>query len=466
MLKHLFFCLAFSLLVSACTTEKKESFDLLIVNASIIDVESGTVRSEQLIGISKDTIRIIDIMSNKSLFEADQILDAKSKYVMPGLWDMHVHFRGGDSLINENKDLLPLFLAYGITTIRDAGGDITSSVLDWKNQIRNSDLVGPTIFTSGPKLDGAKPTWAGSIKVVNSEDVQTALDSLESMDVDYVKMYDGSLTKEMFYEIIQEAEKRGLKTTGHMPLSADILSAIDYGLDGSEHIYYTLKACSPLADSLTAMNIGYGMMDHIIATYDEQLAKEVFSKMNANKVFITPTLHIGKTLSELVDVDHSGDSLLAYIGAGIQQTYLGRIERANRARANGSTSRQKINQKTIEMMAPMIESGVNVIAGSDCGAFNSFVYPGQSLHEELIAMVNAGLTPQQALQTSVINGPKFFALDNYYGSIDAGKVADLLVLDENPLDNIAATKEISTVIKKGTIYDQPSINEMVQKLKK
>lgn len=453
------------LLVTSCASKKNKKFDLLILNASIIDVEGGNVHPNKLIGISKDTIRLVDDMSNIDQFDADQMLDAKDNYVMPGLWDMHVHFRGGDSLINENKAFLPLFLAFGITTVRDAGGDITPSVLDWRAQINNSTLIGPTIFTSGPKLDGVSPAWAGSIQVVDAESVQAALDSLEFLDVDYVKMYDGSLTKEMFYEIIKEAKKRGFKTTGHMPLSANILEALQYGLNGSEHIYYTLKACSPLADSLTQLNIGYGMVDQLIASYDDQLADQVFLKMRDNNMFITPTLHIGKTLAEVIEVNHSADSLLPYIGKGIQQTYQGRIDRAKKAKAKGSVTRKKTEQQTLEMIVPMYDAGVNLIAGSDCGAFNSFVYPGQSLHEELILLVKSGLSPQEALITSIINGPKFFDKENYYGSIDNGKVADILLLDKNPLENIASTKEIRAVIKKGVVYDQQAMLKMTQEIK-
>lgn len=464
-LKKLANCAALFLLLSACNTEQKQTFDLLVVNASIIDVAHGEVLTNRLIGITKDTIRVVDDMTNHNLFDAKRVIDAQNKYVMPGLWDNHVHFRGGDSLISENKNLLPLFLAYGVTTVRDAGGDMTPSVLSWRSQIQEGKLDGPSIFSSGPKLDGDNPAWAGSIKVRTESDIKWAMDSLEVIDVDYVKMYDGSLSKEMFYGIIKEAEKRGLKTTGHMPLSADIRQAIDYGLDGSEHIYYTLKACSPLADSLTSLNLGYGMMDQIIASYDSILALDVFNHMHEKQVFITPTLHIGKTLAEMLDVDHSQDSLRSYVGEGIQKTYQGRIERAKKARANGSNSRKKAEEQTMDMIVPMYEAGVNILAGSDCGAFNSFVYPGQSIHQELLALGRAGLTPQQVLTTSLINGPKFFDLDAYYGSVDPGKVADLLLLDKNPLKNIEHLKDIHTVIKRGKTYNKEALHKMMLEVK-
>ena len=466
MIKKLILCISILVLLGSCKTEEKQKFDLLIINATIIDVETGKLLSNRLIGINGDTIRLVDDMSNREKIKGEQLLDAKNKYVMPGLWDMHVHFRGGDTLVEENKDFLALFLVHGITAVRDAGGDITPSVLEWRKQIANGSLDGPRIFSSGPKLDGDNPAWPGSIQISNSEDIERALDSLETMGVDYVKMYDGNLTKEMFYEIIKAAEKRGLKTTGHMPLSANYLEAIDYGLDGTEHMYYALKAGSPIADSLTKLNLGYGMMDQIIETYDPELAQQVFEKMVAKDVYVTPTVHIVKTLAEMLDVDHSQDSLLAYMGPGVRQSYQGRIESAKRARAAGSTSRAKMEQQTSSMLVPMYETGVKLLAGSDCGAFNSYVYPGGSLHDELQSFVKAGLSPQQALTTSVIYGPSFFGLEEFYGGVSEGKVADLVLLNNNPLENIENIRKIKAVIIGDKIFRKEDLNKMLSEIKK
>jgi len=132
----------------------------------------------------------------------------------------------------------------------------------------------------------------------SKEEVKSALDSLEGLNVDYVKIYDGSLKKEVFYEIIKQAEARGLKTTGHMPLSADILAATELGLDGTEHMYYVIKSCSPLSDSLTKANPSYGMFPQIVESYDAQLADSVFQKLASQNAYITPTLYIGKVLSD------------------------------------------------------------------------------------------------------------------------------------------------------------------------
>ncbi len=466
MIKKFLISICLVSLIVSCNSEEKEKFDLLILNASIVDVASGVILQERLVGISGDTIRFVGEMTDSDRYEAKKTLNAENKFLMPGLWDMHVHFRGGDTLVEENKNFLPLFLAHGITTVRDAGGDITPSVLEWREQIANGSLEGPGIFTSGPKLDGDDPAWPGSIRISNTQDIEKALDSLEAMGVDYVKMYDGNLTKEMFYEIIKAAEKRGLKTTGHMPLSADFLEAIDYGLDGTEHMYYALKACSPVADSLTAMNLGYGMMDRIIETYDPELAQQVFEKMAAEDVYVTPTVHIGKTLAEMLDVDHTQDSLLNYMGPGVRQSYQGRIESAKRAREAGSSSRSKMEKQTSAMLLPMYEAGVKLLAGSDSGAFNSFVYPGGSLQEELQDFVKAGLSPQQALTTSVIYGPSFFGLEEFYGGVAEGKVADLILLENNPLEDIKNIRDIEAVIIGDKIFSEEDLKKMLSEIKK
>jgi len=449
----------------SCENEKTKSYDLVIYNAQIIDAENESISENQSIFISEGEIVEVRKSIENEKFAADRLIDAGGKFVIPGLWDNHVHFRGGDTLVEENKDLLPLFLAYGITTVRDAGGDITPSVMEWKDQIANSELDGPRIFSSGPKLDGDKPAWPGSIKVANEDDIVAALDSLENLEVDYVKTYDGNLSADNYYNIIEETEKRGLKVTGHMPMSADFMKAISLGLDGAEHMYYPLKACSPAADSLTKLDLGYGMIEPLIDTYDPELAAEVFAKMSEENVYVTPTLYIGKTLAEILDVDHQQDSLLNYIGPGIQKTYQDRVEGAKRAKASGSKMREKMEEISVRMIEPLQNAGVKLLAGSDCGAFNSYVYPGESLHGELNALSRAGLSNAQVIKTSIINGPEFLDLGDKYGSVKEGKVADILILDENPLESIDYLKKIKTVIKSGKVYDREKLNTMLENLR-
>lgn len=466
-MKKLALILITLLFLVSCKNSANQNFDILIKNASIIDVKKGTVSSEKFIGITQDTIAHVGNMDEIKNFSSKRTVDVQNNFVMPSLWDMHVHFRGGDELITENKNLLPLFLAFGVTTVRDAGGDMTKSILQWQKEIKSKKLIGPTIFTSGPKLDGTKPAWPGSLKIENTADITKAIDSLEVLGADYVKIYDGNLTKEMFYGIIKEAEKREIKSTGHMPLSANILEAANLGLDGTEHTYYALKSASPLNDSLTKLNIGYGMFGEIFDTYSPNLAKQVFKQLATKEFYITPTQGIVNILSDVATKDHSKDSLLPYIGDGIIKTYQRRVLGAKRAAKSGRRSiYSDILTLAKDYIPAMNKEGILLLAGSDCGAFNSYSYPGESLIDELTLLVKAGLTPQEALVTSVVNGPHFFDLDDYYGTLEKGKVADILILEQNPLENIDNIKSMKTLVVKGDVYEKKDIQLLLESIKK
>ena len=241
------------LLLAGCTarTPPAAPYDLVITHANLIDVATGTVRPDQTVAVSGDEIKRIEPTSRP--LPARRTLDATGQYLLPGLWDMHVHFRGGAALAAENERLLPLYLAHGITTVRDAGGDLTTSILQWRAQMAAGTLAGPRIFTSGPKIDGPGAYWPGSLEVETPAQIGRALDSLQRLGVDYVKIYDSKISGAAYLNTIAEAEKRGLKTTGHMPYSVKLADAVDRGLDASEHLYYVFKATSGREDSLTAL---------------------------------------------------------------------------------------------------------------------------------------------------------------------------------------------------------------------
>jgi len=461
--KLIFPALFFLLIFNSCSSQKQA--DLLLTDVSIVDVENGKIIPNQLIAISGDKILATDDASNLGNYHSERIIGLDGKFVMPGLWDNHIHFRGGEELVESNKNLLPLLLAFGITTVRDGGGDITPAIHEWNDQIQKSKLDGPRIFTPGPKLDGSRPAWEGSISVSTKEEALRALDSLESINADFVKIYDGNLTKEAFYQIIEEAGSRGLKTTGHMPLSADLMEAVKLGLDGTEHLYYALKETSSIADSLTEAGAGYGMVTPLMNTYDHDLALESYQKLGETGFYVTPTLHVGKTLAELLITDHSEDSLLNYISPKIIETYQRRLNSAKRGGDSYTQTRSLWVTSFSNMVKPMYDSGINILAGSDSGPFNSFTYPGLSLHKELELLVNAGLTPQEALITSVINGPKFFGLENQYGSIEPYKMADLLILEQNPLEDITNTSSIYNVVADGKWYSENALNDLMNSIK-
>lgn len=442
-------------LLQACRTETP-SPSWAITGVNVVDVKEGVVLKNQSVLIADGKIASV---SSSAEVTADSVIDGSGKYLISGLWDMHVHFRGGDSLISENKHLLNLFIANGVTTVRDAGGDITPAVLDWRSAIEQGDLLGPRIYTSGPKLDGPDAAWAGSIELEFPEQVPAAFDSLESLDVDYVKLYDGNISREVYLAAIEEAEQRGLPVTGHMPFSVAFPEAVEAGLDATEHMYYVLKGTSSEEDEITKEIIErqgtedplgfWEALPRILDTYQEATAREVFSLMRENGTAAAPTLHIGEVLANITEVDHSGDEYLNYIGEGIVKTYDRRLNAARNSSAEAQQGRRDLQEKFVELTGELHEAGVTILAGSDSGPFNSFTYPGISLHKELEALVATGLTPAEALKTATINGAAFFGVSDKYGQVKEGFTADLVLLNGNPLEDISNTQDIHTLLWQG-----------------
>ncbi|MBS1663997.1 MAG: amidohydrolase family protein [Bacteroidetes bacterium] len=468
-------CLALVIAQLVYAQNSAKKFSLVITNANVVDVINGKIIKNQLLAISGDTIKAVDDTKMAAKYKADRYLDAMGKYVMPGLWDMHIHLRGGDSAIGANKNLFPLFLAYGVTTVRECGGDMTPSVMTWRKQVANGELAGPRIFTAGPKLDGPGGTWAGSIPVVTPEQVTAALDSLQKIHVDFVKIYDSKISGDAYLEIIRQAKKRGMKVTGHMPFTVELKEAASLGMDGSEHLYYVFKACSSKEDSITeeirksehtAHPIGlFGALPSLFNTFDSVKAAQLFKYLAQKNFSITPTLFISKTLSGIKETDHTNDSLLAYIDPRIQATYAGRVRGARRQSDEQTRFTQRYQALCASLVPKMYAAGVNIVAGSDCGASNSYVYPGSSIHEEIKLLVASGLTPAQSLKTATANGSKFFGVESFFGSLQKGKCSDMVILDQNPIADINAIDQISSVVSHGKLYSKSDLNALLAAIK-
>ncbi len=466
MIKMLSSTLTLLLFLSSCKSHKPEA-DLLIAHVNRIDLETGDIYPNQFVYIKGDRINAVLDSLEATKITAKETLDATGKYLMTGLWDNHVHFRGGDSLITENKNLLNLYIANGITSVRDAGGDLTLAVQDWQNQIESGELTGPDIYTSGPKIDGPGATWAGSLEVSSEAEINAALDSLQELNVDFVKIYDSKISGENYLTVIEEAEKRGLITSGHMPYSVTLDETTAAGIDAIEHLYYVLKGCSSEEEIITeAVKNGeagfWSSLDRVMQSYTDSIAQNTFKTLKDRDVFVVPTLHIGHTLSYLDEVDHSNDEYLNYIGLRIQKTYAGRINSAKNASPEFVVMRKNLDSAFVKLTGDLNRNGVKLLAGSDCGAFNSYVYPGQSLHQELKAMVAAGLSPLEALQTSALNGADF--LQKTKPLIQADAVADLILLNANPLENIHNTQDLFAVIKRGKMYSSEELQKLLQEV--
>lgn len=453
------------LLALGCKNEPIETYELAITNAHVIHLETGKVEMQNIY-ISNGKIAALEAAETKTNVRADSTIDATGKYVLPGFWDNHIHLRGGDTLIANNKNFLKLFMANGITTVRDAGGDLTPSVMEWKQRIADEKLMGPTIFTAGPKIDGPGARWGGSLEVANETDIQQAFDSLEKLKVDFVKIYDSRISADNYIKSIEEAKKRGYVVSGHMPFTVTLDETIAAGMDGIEHLYYIMKGCASnevdVTEKLKNGEMGFwGAMPALMEAYADSTAQTTFNKLKENKVYVVPTLHIGKTLSYLDEVDHANDTYLQYMGKGIIQTYEGRIRSAMNASEEARKSRKELDTFFGQLAKSLDNAGVQLLAGSDSGAFNSYTYPGISLHMELREMVKNGISPLDALKTSAYNGSLFLRQSDDYGTIAEGKISDLVLLNGNPLEQIENTQNIFMVIKGTQLLDQTKLQSLL-----
>ncbi|MEX1011986.1 MAG: amidohydrolase family protein [Balneolaceae bacterium] len=452
---------------SGCnTTVKLEPADLLIDNVQLVDVRNGNVIPDQSVLVHAGEIVAITDYDAGLAIGARDTLHADGLYLIPGLWDMHVHFRGGQELIQENERLIDLYLPHGITSIADMGGDIPEAVYSWREEIQNGERLGPNLYTTGPKLDGAGGGWDGSLAVENRQDATDALNQLEERDADAIKIYDGSLTDSAFRHILDEAGERGMRTIAHIPLSVTLEEALAGGLNSIQHLYYVVKACTPEEEEIARRyrdgETGFWQaVREMEEGWDENLAREVAEQLSREGTAVSPTLHIARTLFFLDRDDHSNDPLLDYIPAGIQETYAGRVNAAASRNEDYIAFQHRLFDIFRKMTLILHEAGVPLLAGSDAGPFNSYVYPGNGLHGELEELVNAGLTPLEALRTATMLPARFMDMEEETGTIASGKSADLVLLEANPLKNIRNTRRIAGVIRDGRYFDREELDKML-----
>lgn len=458
-------------LLNAGHAADKIAVDVALTQATIIDVAAGTRATGQSVLLKGDTIVAVVKDAELKNYAPKKVIKLRGKYLMPGLWDTHVHFGGGAALIEENKHLLPLYLAHGITTVRDCAGDLSDTVLSWRRQIAEGKLAGPTIFASGPKLEGLKPMWKGTLEVGTPDDVSKALDKLQAQGVDFVKITESTMKPEIYMEALRQAKARGMRTSGHLPGQMPLARAFEAGLGTVEHQTYLLRAATPREGELAAQVAagkltGREVMRLSLDSYDEATARKAFRHMAAQGTAVVPTLWGSRITAYLDQESHHADDYLKYIGKGLRATYEWRVQRAAQDGPEAIALRHAIFEKSAGLLPLLAQEGVSIIAGTDAGFLNSFNYPGQALHDEIGLFVRYGLTPQQALQSAVVNGPRFLGKLDRYGSIGTGKAADLLVLDADPLADIGATRKIRMVVSRGEVHDRARLDKMLDDTKR
>ena len=463
-----FVVLVLSGCLAGCGRTAGAPADLALTGVTVVDVAAGTLTPGRTVVVTGD--RIVAVADSAAGFSPTRTVDATGRFAMPGLWDMHVHFGGGEALIGENRDLLPLYVAHGITTVRDAAGDLSPSVLEWRSAVAAGTLQGPSIFTSGPKLEGIDSVWPGDLEVGSEAEVRAALDQLQAMRVDFVKITENTLTPALYMYGLREAARRGFATSAHVPVAVTLDQASEAGLRSIEHMSYLLRGGSPREAELSAA-VAAGTMTAAEATtamiesFDEATALQTYRRLAQRGTAVTPTLNGSRILAYLDQDTHAADGYLQYLGAGLKATYEGRVTRAAGDDAAAVARRHERFEKAARLLPLLQKAGVTILAGTDAGFLNSFNYPGIGLHDELEVLVRYGLTPQQALAASVVQGPAFLGKAADYGALAAGKRADILVLDRNPLEDIRATRAIHALVLRGRTLDRAALDALLAEAK-
>lgn len=442
--------------------------NVLIYNTKIVDVKTGKIITKKAILIENHTIKEID--SYKKLKnQASEKIDAKGKYIIPGLWDMHIHIEGQD-LVEDNKALFPVFIAHGITTVRDAASDLGLQVLKWRDEINEGKLLGPTIYTAGRKLEGLNSIWKGDLEIENEMQLKQMLNYLDSLKVDFVKITENTLKGDLFLKSVIEAKKRGYLVTGHVPYDLTINDLSNEGFSAIEHASYLLRLGN---DEITTKK---GILDGTLTKtqaekdfllhFNQEKATKAYTELAKKNVAVCPTLIGGKQLAYLDENNHKNDDFQKYLTKRFMSNYQWRIDRMANETAEQKQQRKDRYQLIAKQLPLVQNSGMLIIAGSDCAALNTFVYPAASLLEELDLFQKSGMKPLEILQSATMNGAKFMGKFDKTGSIEMGKVADLVILDENPLNDINAVSKTFGVFTKGQYFDKNALNEMLNEASK
>jgi imidazolonepropionase-like amidohydrolase len=437
---------------------------LVIAHVTVINPATSSVQTDTTVVAQGN--RIISVSSSKEFHipTGARVIDATGKYLIPGLWDMHVHTAFGNWFPGGRDIILPLFIANGVTGVRDMGGDV--AVLQaWRNQIEAGQLTGPHIVFSGPMLDGYLPDgknlrFPSSVAVTSPADARAAVDSLVAQHVDFIKVQ-SLLSLESYLAAADEAHKRGLPIVGHVPDKVRITQVVAAGQKSIEHLMGSFEGCSSQEDKFIH---GQGSLQLLLTTNDPKKCDDLIRLLARTQTWQVPTLAWQRGGTFLDQLDWQHQPLDRYVPAYWRDVTWKRFkeEMMPDLLHDPLSQRSEYFARNLQMVGTMHRAGVPFMAGTDTAA-GIYIMPGFSLHDELANFVEAGFTPMEALQTATSN-PAMFLGRNDTGKIEAGNVADLVLLTADPVQNIRNAEKIAAVIANGQYLDRAALDQLLTKI--
>lgn len=457
-----------STLVVAQQLPTTDERPLAFTHVTVIDATGAPAQADMTVVVSGNHITALG-KADSVIIPADALVtDASHKFMIPGLWDMHTH-----AFMRKNK-LLPLltmflFIANGVTGVRDMGdqgmrddfGDFPYvQDFEWRQAISAGAALGPRLVLSGVIVDGPKSTRAGWASVADASQARDEVIFLKKLGADFIKVYD-RLPRDAYFAIADETKKQGLPFAGHVPLAISAAEASDAGQKSEEHLYGVLFGCSSkeveLMQKIKDGDPMRGLLDNakaLVDSYSDDKAASLFARFVMNHTYQTPTL---VRLSQAIDpVPMSDPRVLKYLSPALREQFAERFK--TRSNPDDLPNQRLLYQTELRIVASMQRNGVKLLAGTDT------LFYGSGVHDELEQFVKAGLTPMEALQTATRNAAEYLGTLNSLGTVEKGKLADLVLLDANPLESIDNTRKISAVVVNGRLLDRKALDSILAKV--
>lgn len=474
----------FPLFFSGQSIKKEQTNALAFTHITVLDMAGGPAQTDMTVIVSGNRITAVQKSRGIKLPKGTNVINSKGKFLLPGLWDMHAH--SWDSRTTRHI-IFPLQIANGITGVRDMfsncyepacteGGPVRfDSVRTFREEIATGKLVGPRIIASSPIVDGPDYNWPGSIQVANAAQGREAVTYSKRIGVDFVKVYSG-LPREGYFAIAEECKNQSISFAGHVPDAVTAEEVANAGQKSIEHLSEILLACSTQEEQIRQERKDTSAIKprspewwakwtshHLLSleTYSQEKATALFALFVKNGTWQCPTLVVLRSGGYMEQLSKQFDDRQKYLPASIKQFWLGEMDFRKKNLTTATLEMWKSRyQKQLQIVGAMKQAGVPLLAGAD--ALNSYVFPGFSLHDELELLVQAGLSPLEALQAATLNPAKFLGLTVSLGTVEKGKWADLLLLDANPLENIANTKKIAAVVANGRYFPKKTLEQMLK----
>jgi imidazolonepropionase-like amidohydrolase len=462
--------------VSPFTSARQSSVpSLALMHVTVIDGTGAPPRPDMTVIIVGYRISEIAKSGTVSTPRFARTIDATGSFLIPGLWDMHAHPDDPElwplaPSPKEKEKLLTLLIANGVTGIRDMGGDL-KLLQEWRARVGNGSLIGPHIQACGPLLDGPKPMWPGAVAISNAEQGRQAVRDLKLKRADFVKVY-SLLPRDAYFAIADEAKKLRIPFAGHVPDSVTPEEASDAGQASQEHLLQIVESCSD-RDAInkkieelrqagaSPAERRRAYIETMLATYDGKKADALFAKFAKNNTSVTPTLIVWQSNASFEDDSAKYAERMKYLPRYIKQYWDPKNNAHLKNRSPERLAAEKLLvRKYLEIVDGMRRAGVKLMTGSDFGA-NPLLFPGWGVHDEMALMVKAGLTPMEAIQAATRNPATFLGLDKSVGTIEKGKLADMVLLSANPLEDVNNTRKIAAVFFQGQMYDRAALNRML-----